>query len=229
MNKLIVCNMKMNLDKNDIDSYLERIKNKDLSNVIFCPTSIYLPYFINNNLNVGIQNISKYETGSHTGDISIKQVSSLNIKYAIIGHSERNNDLEQINEKVILCSKYNVTPIICIGEREKLSTEKLEKELEYQLDNVLKETELKKAIIAYEPVWMIGSNNNYDTFTLHHIYTFLKKLVKKYQIDDIMILYGGSVNTSNIHDILDITDGVLVGSASVDVNNFLKILEVTSK
>ena len=229
MNKLIVCNMKMNLDKSDIDSYLERIKNKDLSNVIFCPTSIYLPYFINNNLNVGIQNISKYETGSHTGDISIKQVSSLNIKYAIIGHSERNNDLEQINEKVILCSKYNVTPIICIGEKQKLSTEKLEKELEYQLDNVLKEVVLKKAIIAYEPVWMIGSNNNYDTFTLHHIYTFLKKLVKKYQIDDIMILYGGSVNTSNIHDILDITDGVLVGSASVDVNNFLKILEVTSK
>lgn len=228
MNKLIVCNMKMNLDKQDIDSYLKELKNKKLSNVIFCPTSIYLPYFLNNNLNVGIQNVSRHENGSYTGQISIEQVASLNIKYAIIGHSETHNELEKINEKIILCSKYNVIPIICVGEKEQGSIEDTKKVLEEQLDSILKNTNLKKAIIAYEPIWMIGKDKNFDTFTLHQIYNFLKKLVQKYQIDDIIILYGGSVNVNNIHDILENTDGVLIGNASVDINHFLKILEVAS-
>lgn len=228
MNKIIVCNMKMNLIKQEIDSYIDNIKNKDLSNVIFCPTSIYVPYFLNNNLNVGIQNISRYEDGSHTGQISIKQVASLGINYVIVGHSETHNDLEKIKEKVILCSKYNIIPIICIGEKEKTTIEDTKKILEEQLDSILKDTKLNKIILAYEPVWMIGTNNIYDTFTLHQIYDFLQNFVKKYQINDIMILYGGSVNDSNIQGILENTDGVLIGNASVDINHFLKILEVTN-
>lgn len=226
MNKLIVCNMKMNLDKQEIDSYLGKIKNIDLSNVIFCPTSIYLPYFIKNNLNVGIQNISRYESGSHTGQISIKQISSMNIKYAIIGHSETNNDLKEIHEKVQLCSKFNITPIICIGEKEKLSIDETKKVLEEQLSTILNNTKLDRVIVAYEPVWMIGSGENFDTNTLHSIVKFIKKIVKNYQINDIIILYGGSVNKNNIKNILENVDGVLLGNASIDVNHFLEILEV---
>ena len=228
MNKLLVCNMKMNLNKKDIDSYLERLKDKDLSNVIFCPTSIYLPYFIKNKLIVGIQNISRYETGSHTGQISIKQISSLNIKYSIVGHSETKNDLDEINEKVKLCSKYDITPIICIGENEQQEIEKTKKLLEKSLDIIFKDTNLNKAIIAYEPVWMIGTTNNINTNTLHEISKYLKKMVQKYNVYDIMILYGGSVNKNNIKDILNISniDGVLIGNASTDIDHFLEILEV---
>lgn len=228
MNKLLVCNMKMNLNKKDIDSYLEKLKDKDLSNVIFCPTSIYLPYFIKNNLNVGIQNISRFESGSHTGQISIKQISSLNIKYAIVGHSETNNDLKEINEKVNLCSKYNIVPIICLGEKEQENIDKTKDFLEKSLNIILKDTDLNKVILAYEPVWMIGTNNNINTDTLHEIITFLKKLVQKYKVYDIMILYGGSVNKYNIKDILNIPniDGVLIGNASTDIDHFLEILEV---
>lgn len=226
MNKLIVCNMKMNLNKEDIDSYLEKLKGIDLSNVIFCPTSIYIPYFIKNNLNVGIQNVSKHEIGSYTGQISIQQVSSLNIKYSIIGHSETKNNLEEINEKVILCSKYNVTPIICIGEKEESDIETTKKILEEQLDIILKNTKLDKVILAYEPVWMIGTNKDFNTHTLHLLVTYLKDFAKKYQINDIIILYGGSVNKTNIKSILDNVDGVLIGNASLDINQFLEILEV---
>ena len=228
MNKLIVCNMKMNLNKNEIDSYLDKLKDKDLSNVIFCPTSIYLPYFIKNKLNVGIQNISRFESGAHTGQISIKQVSSLNIRYSIIGHSETKNDLDEINEKVKLCSKYNITPIICVGEKEEQDIYKTQEFLENSLDVILKNVDLNKVIIAYEPVWMIGSNNKLNTNTLHDIIDFLKKIVQKYNIDDIIFLYGGSVNKTNIKEILSISDidGVLIGNASTDINHFLEILEV---
>ena len=228
MNKLIVCNMKMNLNKNEIDSYLDKLKDKDLSNVIFCPTSIYLPYFIKNKLNVGIQNISRFESGAHTGQISIKQVSSLDIRYSIIGHSETKNDLDEINEKVKLCSKYNITPIICVGEKEEQDIYKTQELLENSLDVILKNVDLNKVIIAYEPVWMIGSNNKLNTNTLHDIINFLKKIVQKYNIDDIIFLYGGSVNKTNIKEILSIPniDGVLIGNASTDINHFLEILEV---
>ena len=228
MNKLIVCNMKMNLNKNEIDSYLDKLKDKDLSNVIFCPTSIYLPYFIKNKLNVGIQNISRFESGAHTGQISIKQVSSLDIRYSIIGHSETKNDLDEINEKVKLCSKYNITPIICVGEKEEQDIYKTQELLENSLDVILKNVDLNKVIIAYEPVWMIGSNNKLNTNTLHDIINFLKKIVQKYNIDDIIFLYGGSVNKTNIKEILSISDidGVLIGNASTDINHFLEILEV---
>lgn len=228
MNKLIVANMKMNLNKQEIDSYLKEIENKDLSNVIFCPTSIYIPYFLKKNLTVGIQNISRFINGSHTGQISIKQISSLKIKYAIIGHSETKNEIDEIHDKVKLCSEHNIIPIICIGEKEDTKLEIKEKILEEQLDIILKDIKLDKVIIAYEPVWMIGSNKNIDTFTLHHISNFLKNLVKKYKMNDIMLLYGGSVNRLNIKEILSIDsiDGVLVGNASLDVYQLLEMIEV---
>ncbi len=228
MSKLIVCNMKMNLSKEEIDSYLEKLENVNLSNVVFCPTSIYIPYFLKANLNVGIQNISRYKNGSHTGQISLDQADSLNIKYYLVGHSETNNDLKEINEKIKLSEDHNIIPIICIGEKERISLENIEKFIEEQLDIILKDIKLSKAIIAYEPVWMIGSNNKVDTFTLHQIMKKLKKVVKKYDISDIMTLYGGSVNETNIKEILSIeeVDGVLVGNASLDVCQLLKMKEV---
>lgn len=218
--------MKMNLNKEEIDSYIDKLKDKDLSNVIFCPTSIYIPYFINNNLNVGIQDISRYEAGSHTGQISAKQVSSLNIKYSIVGHSETKNDLEKVHEKVVLCDKYDITPIICIGEKEQIDIESTKKIIKEQLDAILKDTVFNKIIIAYEPVWMIGSNNSIDISSLHLLVTYIKEYIKKYQINDIMVLYGGSVNKINARDIMDNTDGILIGSASLDINQLLEIIEV---
>lgn len=231
MNKLIVCNMKMNLNKQEIDSYINKLQNQNLSNVIFCPTSIYIPYFIKNNLKTGIQDISKYESGAYTGQISAKQVASLNVKYSIIGHSETHNNLEEINEKISLCSKYGITPILCIGEKEKVAIEQTKQILEQQLDVILKNNNINKIIIAYEPVWMIGTNESFNTDTLHQIVNFLKNLVQKYNIDDIMILYGGSVNKFNIDDLLSVgdLDGVLVGGACINIDHLLEIIEVTKK
>lgn len=229
MNKLVVCNLKMNLSKQDVDQYLKKLDAKNLDNVIFCPSAIYIPYFLNNNLKVGIQNISRYENGSHTGQVSALQVSSLGIKYSIVGHSETKNDLTEINDKLKLCSKYNIVPIVCVGEETKMPISNTLDVLSNMIDNILKNVNLEHLIIAYEPSWIIGKNALVDTNALHEITNFLKKYLEKFDINDIMILYGGSVNENDYKDIISLpsVDGVLIGQASTKIEELLKIIEVT--
>lgn len=227
MNKIIVVNMKMNLNNNEIKNYLDSLNNKELDNMIFCPTNIYIPYFIEKNLNVGIQNISKYENGNHTGEISCNQASSIGIKYAIIGHSEIKDSKETINKKIKLCKKNNLIPILCVGERKKSIYK--EQIVKRQLDNYLKNISLDKIIIAYEPVFMINSKNTMDVKYLEKMIKYIKKIIKNYKINDIMILYGGSIDENNIKSINGIKDlnGFLIGNSSLDVDKLLKINEVT--
>ena len=102
--KLIVGNFKMNLLKEDINNYLNVIKDKDFSNVVFCPSNIYLTSFIESNLNIGSQDIGFMENGAYTGDISASQLKSIGVKYTLIGHSERRkcyHDSDYVNKKII--------------------------------------------------------------------------------------------------------------------------------
>ena len=227
MNKIIVANMKMNLNNNEIKKYLDSLEKKKLDNIIFCPTNIYIPYFIEKNLNVGIQNISKYENGDHTGEISCNQASSIGVKYAIIGHNEINDTKETINKKIILCKKNNLIPILCVGERKKSIYK--QQIVKRQLDNYLKNISLDKIIIAYEPAFMINSKNTIDVKYLEKMIKYIKKISHNYKIDDIIILYGGSIDMNNIESINKIKDlnGFLIGNSSLDVDKLLKINEVT--
>lgn len=228
MNKIIVANMKMNLEYEEIIEYLNSLQNKKIDNIIFCPTSIYIPYFIEKSLNVGIQNFSKYEKGNHTGEISCNQAQSIGVKYAIIGHSEIRDSKDIINKKIKLCKKNNIIPILCIGERKKsLYKENI---IKRQLDNYLKDITMDKIIIAYEPVFMINSKNNINVKQLQKTIKFIKKIVKNYKINDIIILYGGSIDENNLKSILNIEelDGYLIGNSSLEIKKFLKLIEVTS-
>lgn len=225
MNKIVVANMKMNLTIDLIKEYLNEINNNE---VIYFPTAIYIPYFIEKNLKVGIQNISCYEKGNHTGEISALQVSSLNIKYAIVGHSETNDNSSNINKKLKLCLKYDIIPILCIGE--KSLTDDIKTVLKKQLDKYLKDIKnINKIMLAYEPEWMIGTNNNIEISRLEEIISFIKEFIyQKYKIGDIIVLYGGSINSHNIKNINKIPylDGILVGNNSTNIKEFLKIIEV---
>mgnify|MGYP004606795695 CR=1 FL=1 len=224
MNKIIIANMKMNLNYNEIKEYLKNV-NKD---VIYIPSAIYIPYFIEKNLKCGIQNISIYEEGNHTGEISVLQASSLGIKYVIVSHSEINDSAFNINQKIKLCLKYNLTPILCIGE--KLKTDDIKNVIINKLDNYLKDiTDINKIIFAYEPEWIIGKNDSVDIKIVDDIISFIKKfLYQKYKISDIMVLYGGSINSYNVKEIINIPyiDGILVGNNSTNIEEFSKIIEV---
>ena len=163
-NKLIIANMKMNMSLNDVLDYLEEFN--EYNNVILCPSSIYLPYFIDCDYKVGIQNISEYDKGSYTGEISAKQAKSLGIKYAIIGHSERRmyyheND-EIVTKKLKKALSNNIKPILCVGEslverKTHVAKDKVKIQLIESIRNIDPKY-YKDIFIAYEPIWAIGTN-----------------------------------------------------------------------
>ena len=230
--KLIVANFKMNLLKEDILEYVKHF-NKERSNVILCPTNIYLNYFLEKNLNVGSQDVAFEEKGAFTGDVSASQLKSIGVKYTIIGHSERRkyyNDDKSVNNKLICALNNNLIPILCIGEtkeqRENNETyEVLEKQLNEALNNINGDL-LSNIIIAYEPVWSIGTGvipSNEDIYNT--IYFIKKYLCEQYNLQ-LKVLYGGSVNSNNISELETINniDGYLIGGSSIDYNKFLDII-----
>lgn len=231
--KIIAANFKMNLTKKEIDNYLKEIDNKKINNVIFFPSNIYIPYF--SKYNIGSQDISFKEIGSITGDTSIKQYLDFNIKYVLIGHSERRkyfNDSKYISDKVNLALKNNIIPIICVGETEEeynnnLTKKVLKKELNEALENniTLLNNEI---IIAYEPIFSIGTNKVLDIKEIENIVSYIKSYLKNTYLLDIKVLYGGSVNLNNIGNLEKISnlDGYLIGNASLDAKSFL---DLTSK
>lgn len=231
--KIIAANFKMNLTKKEIDNYLKEIDNKKINNVIFFPSNIYIPYF--SKYNIGSQDISFKELGSITGDTSIKQYLDFNIKYVLIGHSERRkyfNDSKYISDKVNLALKNNIIPIICIGETEEeynnnLTKKVLKDELDEALENniTLLNNEI---IIAYEPIFSIGTNKVLDIKEIENIVSYIKSYLKNTYLLDIKVLYGGSVNLNNIGNLEKISnlDGYLIGNASLDAKSFL---DLTSK
>ena len=231
--KLIVGNFKMNMSYEDILTYLDRVKNKD---VIYCPPSIYSKIFIDKGLQVGLQNVYKEDLGSYTGELSAYQAKSIGITYAIIGHSERrlyfNEDDKIINEKVIN-AKEHLKIILCVGETEEEKNHN--QTLEVIKDQLLKDLNnvknLNNIIIAYEPKWAIGVKQLPSNLEISKVVNYIKNLIKEIYKTDIKVLYGGSVNASDIARLEEITniDGYLVGNSSTNYLEFLKIIEVALK
>lgn len=231
--KLICCNFKMNLLKNDIENYLKTINNKiEKERVIFFPSITYIESFNKENYLVGSQNISFNEFGSITGDTSIHQLKELGITYTIIGHSERRkyfDDDKYISKKINLALNNNIKTILCIGELEKLSAEETNSFLKSEIDqafldniNLINENNL---IIAYEPIWAIGSGVIPDNNCLNNTISFIKNYIKESYNLNIKVLYGGSVKLDNIDNLekINIIDGYLIGGASLNPNDILSL------
>ena len=231
--KLLIGNMKMNLTYSEIMEYIEQMR--DYKKFIICPSSLYIPYFIENGFEVGVQNISEYGQGAYTGEISVTQANSMNIKYSLIGHSERrikfNEDDNVINKKLRKTVSNNLNAILCIGEtfdeKEQLLTKEV---LKKQIINDLNEVDefyLKNIIIAYEPVWAIGTGKVPSLEDIKEIIEYIKKIVNETYGFNPKVLYGGSINENNINDLntIDIVDGFLVGGACLVPEKFIKIIE----
>lgn len=231
--KLICCNFKMNLLKQDIENYLKVIENKvNKENTIFFPSIPYIDMFNKHGYIVGCQDISFESFGSFTGDTSILQLKELGIKYSIIGHSERRkyfDDDKYIFKKINLALKNDIKVILCIGENiktnEKETFEFLKEEIDEAFKNNIDLITKDNLIIAYEPIWAIGSGTIPSNNCLINTICFIKDYILDNYKLNLKILYGGSVNLNNIDSLnkIEKIDGYLIGSCSLKPENIIKI------
>ena len=234
--KIIVANWKLNGSINFIDKYLhdltlEKMLHKSTC-LIFCPPMIYAPYLLSklDNQYVGGQDCSKFNIGPFTGEISSAMLKDIGCKFCIIGHSERRHLFNETDD--VICEKANnliekkINPIICVGETlEQKKQNKTKEVLLYQIKNSLpKGSNKDNTIIAYEPIWAIGTGLSASLEDINSIHTFIKEEIGHYQ--DYKILYGGSVKSNNASTIMNQknVNGVLVGGASLDPIELKKIM-----
>lgn len=236
-NKLIIGNQKMYMSPSEVSEFLKNIIGKiNNYDVVICPSLLYIPYFLKHKFSVGAQNICVENDGAYTGEISAKQLSELGIKYAIVGHSERRQhffeDNDIINKKIKNLLEVNIKPIVCIGETNEeknlLKTNKILKSEIVTCLKGLKEEEFNNIIIAYEPIWAIGTNRIPTMLEIKENVKYIKDIVKKIYKADVKVLYGGSISSSNIEKInkIDCLDGFLIGGSSTKAEEFLNIIEV---
>ena len=235
--KLIVGNWKMNPPnlaqaKRLFSLVAKGAKNLKGVRVVICPPFLYLPYFSSkNHLFLGAQNCFWEKTGAFTGEISPLMLKSLKVKYVILGHSERRRIFSEtdvmVAKKIKTALDLKLKPIFCIGENLKeRETGKTKIVLKKQLKGALselKKEKLNQVILAYEPVWAIGSGYPCDAKEAKEILLFLRKFFKN------KILYGGSVNSQNTRFYLEAGfDGLLIGGASLKAQEFIKIIKIAS-
>ena len=239
--KYTIANWKMNGQKDSyklvksISNYCQKMKRKT-SKVVICPPFTLLSELIKKEKKIkfGGQDCHYKSEGAYTGSISANMLKTINCQYVILGHSERRiyqkETSQELNLKIKSAIKSNLTVIYCIGEK----LEEIKKRniiLKKQLSSLPKKIDPKKIIIAYEPVWAIGTGkvpSLNDINKIHEkIRNILSNLVSLRFSKHVSILYGGSVNAVNSVDILNLdhVDGALVGGASLKLKEFCKIID----
>ena len=243
--KYFVANWKMFGDIKSVNSInrvikLSKSRKFKKAKIIYCPPYTLLNNFVQKlkktKIEVGAQNCHQSSTsGAFTGFISSKMIKNLGCKYVIIGHSENRNKGETnelINKKIKSSLDSNLKILFCIGESLK---EKQSKKTKRILSNQIKRglnkiRNIKNIIVAYEPVWSIGTGIIPKNNELKNNILFIKKLLKKrFKCINPLVLYGGSVNPENIKDLSQINqiDGFLIGGSSQKSNKFIDIIKKT--
>ena len=240
--KLLVANWKMNKSFKDGSvtalRISKKIRNTKLKKFIILP-SVPSILFINNALVsnpilLGGQDCSSFNKGAYTGETSAEMLKKVGCNYVLIGHSERrtyhNESNDNLSKKVQMAELSNLKIIFCIGEsKEDYNNKKSINKLRIQLTNIFPSNfNFKNLIIAYEPVWAIGTNKTPELKEISKIHTFIKVFFKdNYNVNDIAVLYGGSVNSKNSSQIFSIqsVNGGLIGGASLNASEFCKIYD----
>lgn len=245
---LIIGNWKLNGNKktiiNSMITLIHKCINISKCHIAIAPPLVYLDivrYYLQNITRIRLcaQNVDIHLSGSFTGDISADMLKDLNVQYVLIGHSERRTyhkeDNLYIAKKFAILKKTGLIPILCIGEnKEEYEANNTQTVCIKQIHSIityLGVQSLKNSIIAYEPIWAIGQGISPSPERVQMIHKGIRDYIAQfdtYIAKHIPIQYGGSVNTNNIVNLLsqkDI-DGVLVGSASLDVHNFFSIIEL---
>ncbi len=244
--KVIAGNWKMHMLPNETLKFIEELIPlvKDTKNeVILCVPFTDLFYALlaaqGTNIKIGAQNMHYEEKGAYTGEVSPEMLKSINVEYVIIGHSERrqyyNETDESVNKKIKAAFKVGLKPIVCVGEtleqREAgLAEEIITTQTKKALEGLTNE-QIENTIIAYEPIWAIGTGKTATNEDANNsISAIRKKIVEicgQSTADRVIIQYGGSVKSTNSKELFAMSDidGGLVGGASLDAKEFSKIVE----
>lgn len=225
---LFACNLKMNLLQPKF--YRRALKNKFVDNLIVCPNFCDIKAYsrLKNKFGVkiGAQNVCEKPSGAFTGDVSAAMLKNVGADYCIVGHSEQKKyhfeTLAKINKKAKILLEHNITPIICVGEEIKKGAEYAKKYVKEELNIVLSGLDAKKIIVAYEPIWSIGTG---DVPTNQHISAVCTQIKKTCGCSK--VLYGGSFSKNNYKQIAEAkgVDGALIGGASLKPLEIVEMME----
>ena len=237
---IVAANWKMNGGLELVNTMTTGLNSLELAenvDVIICPSAPYLSAFeqdkLGKSIHLGAQNVSEYQKGAFTGEISTTMLQELSVEFVIIGHSERRNIFAESSKQAALKVKAaltaGITPILCIGESEsERAEEQTEAVLSKQLQPVIDEIGIEKfneIVIAYEPVWAIGTGKTASPEMAQATHCFIRQFLAKANSEianKVPLLYGGSVNAANCEKLFaqaDI-DGGLIGGASLKVDEF---------
>ena len=248
---IIAGNWKMNKTVSEALELVNGIKNvlRDIKEVeiVVCPPATGLSEVAGvlqgSNIGLGAQNVYWQDSGAYTGEISCLMLKEIGCRYVIIGHSERRKYFDEtnnsVNKKVKTVLKYNLTPIVCVGER--LKQREANQTFEVVKDHVqgalqgFSAEEVKRMVVAYEPVWAIGTGKTATPQQAQEVHAFIRKLLQELYsqevADFVRIQYGGSIKPDNITDLMaqaDV-DGGLVGGASLNLDSFVEIIQEARK
>jgi triosephosphate isomerase (TIM) len=248
---IIAGNWKMHKTLSEAKGFVEEVKSSiptnDRVESVICAPALFLERLVEvaagSDVKIGAQNMHFEETGAFTGEISPVALTDIGVQYVILGHSERremfNETDEAVNKKTLKAFTHNLVPIVCCGEtleqREAGQTNELVgNQIKIALTGLSTE-QAKQTVIAYEPIWAIGTGKSSSAADANEVCAYIRQVVAEQFSPDvaeaIRIQYGGSVKPTNIAEYMaqpDI-DGALVGGASLDAQSFLQLLEEGSK
>ncbi|WP_320035930.1 triose-phosphate isomerase [Halarcobacter sp.] len=231
---IIASNFKTNHTRKSTASFINEVdtfvKENSINNeiLVFPPSTALDSFDISSNIKIGAQNAYSVEKGSFTGEIGTSQLDEFGIKTILIGHSERrhilNESQSEIAKKYSFYKELGYTIVYCIGEPLEVKQSGLEKTLEYiyeQFEGI--DTNYENLILAYEPVWAIGTGVTATNDDIKNVHSAIKEKINK------PLLYGGSVKVGNVQEICSIegVDGALIGTASWIADDFKQIIENT--
>lgn len=239
--KYICGNWKMNKTSSEARDFAEKINEFEFKNVdvLLAPSFVSLEGFrkiLNKKIEVSAQNLSQFDHGAYTGEVSTSMLKDIGVENVIIGHSERREKFFESNEivnakvKKALADDFHV--ILCLGEA--LEVKEENKEVDFVKDELLKSLDgiknIENITIAYEPIWAIGTGKTCSAEDAEKMCREIRQIINKNYgeiSEKIRILYGGSVKPSNAREILsqENIDGVLVGGASLDADDFIEIIK----
>lgn len=246
--KIVAGNWKMNKTFEQAEELLsglaEGLEQKtNTCEVVVCPPSLYLEmatdFAEESNFSVGAQNVSEQVSGAYTGEIAASMLKSMDVEYCIVGHSERRKYFSEtddlIAEKINRLLDQGIMPIYCCGEvlgerNSGMHFEVVKKQIQQALFHLNKD-ELSNVVVAYEPVWAIGTGLTATPEQAQEMHAFIRSLISEKHgsetADALVILYGGSCNATNAKELFEQqdVDGGLIGGASLKAEDFLKIVE----
>lgn len=226
--KYIVGNFKMNGDSSMMIDWIQKFSCNSKNKIIIAPPQPYLNFIdkLPNNVFMAAQDVSPYQDGAYTGQVSAKMLYDLKVSYCIIGHSERREYVketdDQIYQKFCQLNECSITPIICVGESQEIREKNTHEN--FVVNQLEKYTDINEELIfAYEPIWAIGTGKIPTISDIGQMINVIKDNVSS----NAKVLYGGSVNAKNASNLLaiDNLDGLLVGGASLNPVEFANIAQ----